>query len=147
MSNKKLYRSNKQRVLAGVCGGLAEYFDIDVTIFRLIWAVTFFMGGVGLLLYILAAIIIPKDDNTFDTVIIDEDGNETFVSGKRDTPNEKNNSLLFLGGFLIVIGGLILFDKVFPFRWLWNEIKDFGWPVLLILGGILILMTSFRNRE
>ncbi len=146
MSNKKLYRSKRQSVIAGVCGGLAEYFDIDVTIIRLIWAVAFFMGGVGLLAYIVAAIIIPKNENQ-GTVIIDEDGNEIYVSGGEDSSSVKNNSVLFLGGFLILLGGLVLFDKVFPFRWLWREIKEFAWPVLLIMVGILILMTSIRKKD
>jgi len=146
MSSKKLYRSKRQSVIAGVCGGLAEYFDIDVTIIRLVWVVAFFMGGVGLLAYIVAAIIIPKNENQ-GTVIIDEDGNEIYVSGGEDSSNVKNNSVLFLGGFLILLGGLVLFDKVFPFRWLWREIKEFAWPVLLILVGILILMTSIRKKD
>ncbi|EHF5324203.1 PspC domain-containing protein [Listeria monocytogenes] len=57
---KKLYKSSSQKMIAGVCGGIAEYFGIEVTIVRLIWlAATLFFGS-GILLYILAAIIIPK---------------------------------------------------------------------------------------
>ncbi|EAC6873591.1 PspC domain-containing protein [Listeria monocytogenes] len=57
---KKLYKSSSQKMLAGVCGGIAEYFGIEVTIVRLVWvAATLFLGS-GILLYILAAIIIPK---------------------------------------------------------------------------------------
>lgn len=56
---KKLYRSNRQRVIAGVCGGLAEYLDIDVVIIRLLWAAAVILGGSGILLYIIAALIIP----------------------------------------------------------------------------------------
>ncbi|EAE6662791.1 PspC domain-containing protein [Listeria monocytogenes] len=57
---KKLYKSSSQKMIAGVCGGIAEYFGIEVTIVRLVWvAATLFLGS-GILLYILAAIIIPK---------------------------------------------------------------------------------------
>ncbi|EAC8434663.1 PspC domain-containing protein [Listeria monocytogenes] len=57
---KKLYKSSSQKMIAGVCGGIAEYFRIEVTIVRLVWvAATLFLGS-GILLYILAAIIIPK---------------------------------------------------------------------------------------
>ncbi|HHW91228.1 MAG TPA: PspC domain-containing protein [Firmicutes bacterium] len=58
---KKLYRSEEQRMLAGVCGGLAEYFDLDVTIVRLALAFIIFFTGIfpGLIFYILAAVIIP----------------------------------------------------------------------------------------
>ena len=61
---KKLTKSNTNRVLAGVCGGIAEYFGCDPTIIRLLFiALSIFIGS-GLLLYILAAIIMPSADNT-----------------------------------------------------------------------------------
>ena len=54
---KKLYRSTENRVIAGVCGGIAEYFDIDPTLVRLAWVLFCVLGGSGLLAYIIAAII------------------------------------------------------------------------------------------
>jgi phage shock protein C len=58
---KRLYRSGKERILGGVCGGIGEYFDIDPTIVRLLW-VLFILGfGTGLLAYIIAWIIIPRN--------------------------------------------------------------------------------------
>ncbi len=57
---KKLYKSNTQKMLMGVCGGIAEYFSIDPTLVRLIWAVLCLWGGTGVLVYIIAAIIIPE---------------------------------------------------------------------------------------
>ena len=55
---KKLYKSNTQKMVSGVCGGIAEYFDVDPTIVRILFVIFGFGGGSGLLLYILAAIII-----------------------------------------------------------------------------------------
>ena len=63
MNGKKLYRSDENKMLAGVCGGIAEYFNIDPTLVRLGWVVFCALGGSGLLAYILAAIIIPRDDS------------------------------------------------------------------------------------
>ncbi|MEE0895085.1 MAG: PspC domain-containing protein [Bacteroidales bacterium] len=57
---KKLYRSNTDRKLCGVCGGLAEYFDIDPTIIRLIFIFLTLFGGGGLLIYLICALVIPK---------------------------------------------------------------------------------------
>ena len=57
--NKRLYRSKNSRMLCGVCGGIAEYFDIDPTLVRLGWALFCALGGSGILAYIIAAIIIP----------------------------------------------------------------------------------------
>ncbi|MCL2110471.1 PspC domain-containing protein [Microgenomates group bacterium] len=58
---KKLYRSNSNRMIAGVCGGIGEYFDIDPTIIRLGWVLLTFFGGSGLIAYIVCAIVIPKE--------------------------------------------------------------------------------------
>lgn len=58
---KRLYRSNDEKILAGVCGGIAEYFHIDPTVVRLLWIVLGMMGGGGIFAYIIAAIIIPKE--------------------------------------------------------------------------------------
>ena len=58
---KKLYKSNPTKMIDGVCGGIAEYFGIDPTVVRLIWALFSLMGGCGILAYIIAAIIIPRN--------------------------------------------------------------------------------------
>ena len=58
--NKKLYKSNTNKMLEGVCGGIAEYFGVDPTIVRLAWVVFCALGGSGILAYIIAAIIIPS---------------------------------------------------------------------------------------
>lgn len=60
MENKRLYRSSVNYMLAGVCGGIAEYFNIDPTLIRLAWVLFSVCGGSGVLAYIIAAIIIPK---------------------------------------------------------------------------------------
>ena len=59
---KKLYKSVKDRKLTGVCGGIAEYFDIDSNIVRIVWLILVLCAGTGLLAYIICAIIL--DDNT-----------------------------------------------------------------------------------
>ena len=58
---KKLYKSNTNRMINGVCGGIAEYFDIDPTLVRLGWVLFCAIGGSGFLAYIVAAIIIPRN--------------------------------------------------------------------------------------
>ncbi len=66
--NKKLYRSSKDVKLAGVCGGLAEYFNVDVTIIRLLWVAGSFMTALltGVIVYIICACIIHIDDGGID---------------------------------------------------------------------------------
>ena len=59
-SGKKLYRSTSNKMLAGVCGGIAEYFGIDPTLIRIGWVLFCAAGGSGFLAYLIAAIIIPR---------------------------------------------------------------------------------------
>jgi len=68
---KKLYRSKKDKMIAGVCGGIAEYFDVDPTLIRLLTVIFVLLGGAGVVAYIIAWIIIPKNpeqvsDDKFD---------------------------------------------------------------------------------
>lgn len=58
--NKRLYRSRDNSMIAGVCGGIGEYFDIDPTYIRLLWILFIFAGGSGILVYIIAWIVIPQ---------------------------------------------------------------------------------------
>ena len=60
MGDKRLYKSSENSMLCGVCGGIAEYFDIDPTLVRLAWVILTCFGGAGIWAYIIAAIIIPK---------------------------------------------------------------------------------------
>lgn len=61
---KRLYRSIRNKKIAGVCGGLGDYFDIDPTIIRLAWLALILAGGGGVLAYIIAWIIVPKETAT-----------------------------------------------------------------------------------
>ena len=61
MNGKRLYRSESNRMLCGVCAGIAEYFNLDPTLIRLAWALFCVLGGSGVPAYILAAIIIPPE--------------------------------------------------------------------------------------
>ena len=60
---KRLYRSSDRRILLGVCGGLADYFDVDATLVRLVFLALAFFGGSGILIYILMAIVMPSEEH------------------------------------------------------------------------------------
>ena len=61
---KRIYRSRSKKVIAGVCGGLAEYFGLDPVLIRLVWVVLVICAGTGILAYIIAWILIPKEQET-----------------------------------------------------------------------------------
>jgi phage shock protein C len=61
MEPKRLFRSKTDRVLGGVCAGLGNYFTIDPVLVRVLWVISFFVGGVGFLAYLIAWIIVPEE--------------------------------------------------------------------------------------
>jgi len=122
--NKRLYRSSTNKIIAGVCGGLGEYFAVDpvfVRIFAVLLAII--PHGFGLIAYIVAWIIIPKRDD----LLVEE------------APPAKEPQLstwnTYLPGVILIGIGLLLLAKEF---WYWFDWEDF-WPVLLIAGGLYMI--------
>ena len=63
---KRLRRSRTDKVIAGVCGGVGQYFNIDPVIIRILWLLSFFGAGAGLLAYIVAWLVIPEEDSAVE---------------------------------------------------------------------------------
>jgi len=73
-TNKVLYRDTKNGKIAGVCSGLAEYMDVDVSLIRIVWLFFVIFGGAGLLLYLIAALVIPaKSGDDVEIIVEDEE--------------------------------------------------------------------------
>ena len=97
MSKKKLYKSRKNKMVGGVCGGLAEYLNMDPTIVRIIAGVLCLVRGLGILIYLIMCIVMPYDDESFNdddmenlkSANIDpEEGKKTSSSKKADPEKE-----------------------------------------------------------
>jgi phage shock protein PspC (stress-responsive transcriptional regulator) len=69
METKKLYRSNTDKMIAGVCGGLGKYFDIDTTIIRIIFVFLLLTGSAGFWIYLIMMVIVPMEPGDSDEVI------------------------------------------------------------------------------
>lgn len=132
--SKKIYRSQTNRRISGVCGGLGEYFNIDPNIIRLFWLlVSISTGGGGILAYIVCTIIIPEDD---DSVIYYEDDDQSTFK----------NSTIFIGLALVVIGSILLTKMIWPqFYFKFHNLRRF-WPSLLIIAGIYILYKQYNRK-
>ncbi len=61
MTDRRLYRSSSNKKIAGVCGGIGEYFDVDPTLIRVAWIIFAILGGSGILAYLICMIVMPKD--------------------------------------------------------------------------------------
>ena len=86
MSKKKLYKSRKNKMIGGVCGGLAEYFNWDPTIVRIVAALLCLLRGAGFIVYLIACIVMPYDDADFS-----EDDTENLKSANIDEEEEKKS--------------------------------------------------------
>jgi len=117
-------------MIAGVCGGLAEYFDVDVTLIRLLAVVLAFIQGIGILFYILCWIIIPLKPLS--------SGEEEV---KVEESSEKSKANLVLGIIFIFLGFLLLLNYTFSFEFLRF------WPVVLIFLGIIFLIMGGKNEK
>lgn len=132
--DKKLKRSRTDRVIAGVCGGVGEYFNIDPVIVRIVWVILAFMpGGPGFLAYLICALIIPEDDGVIYQ-------NENKSSGVNT-----NNTSIFIGLALVIVGGFMLAKIIWP-QFAFKFINVFRyWPLLLIILGLYIIYNQ-RNK-
>ncbi len=130
---KHLYRSNKERMIAGVAGGLAEYFEVDVVLVRLLWVLAFFLGG-GFFAYLIAWIFIPEKNSP-------QTQEESFDTQPETDPEIKEKRLR-TGGFILIFLGLIfLFRELIPKQIFRNML-----PLALIILGIIILVRSFNYQ-
>jgi phage shock protein C len=135
MSTQRLYRSRINKVFAGVCGGMAEYFDVDPVIVRIIFVLLVFFGGSGIFLYIAAIIIIPQKPYS------PADFEKMPGTSSEQTQSSGSNARNWLGYVLVIAGGLILMGNlgVFDFFDHFDNVFEFVFPLLLILLGMAII--------
>ncbi|PWJ95911.1 MULTISPECIES: PspC domain-containing protein [Oceanotoga] len=89
--NKRLYKSISDRKISGICGGIAEYFNIDPTIIRLLFFALIFAGGFGIIAYIVGMIIIPEKTIIYGEKNFKEDFKEDFDYKKKYEEQNKEN--------------------------------------------------------
>jgi phage shock protein PspC (stress-responsive transcriptional regulator) len=134
---KKLRRTRYDNVVSGVAGGLAKYFNIDVTIVRALWLIGLFMIDGTFLVYLLCSMIIPKESvDTFEESTKDEKEKDPEYQAYK----ERKNKTLF-GLLLVGVGAVMAFNTIFP-----SFTDKFFWPVLFIGGGFLLLNRK-RNSD
>jgi phage shock protein C len=141
--NRRLYRCRHDRRLAGVAAGVAEYFDVDPTLVRVLWFLTIFLGGVGLLLYIGLAIIVPLEplsateaaDATASGEVVEPEGHRHPVRG--DGPW---TTIVGLG--LVFFGSLALLHSLLPAY----DIERYVVPAFAVGIGALLIARSIRRE-
>jgi len=143
---KKLYRSTKDKMLGGVAGGIAEYFEIDSTLIRVLFILVVFFGGSGIIAYIILWIVVPEQPYTipnFNSFSSErnENLNKTSDTFNQTQEQSRDNRSLWGGLILVTMGVLFLLD---------NYISRFNfsdyWPLILIGAGVGLLINAKKRN-
>jgi phage shock protein PspC (stress-responsive transcriptional regulator) len=134
---KRLYRSRENHIVGGVCGGVGDYFELDPVLVRLVWLIMILFGGIGILLYFIAWIIIPVDPDSVVT---------------KSSPNDHESATRgrFWWGLILLLMGIFIWGSQYT-QIYWPvipgvhvESRDLV-PIGLMLVGAYILFTFART--
>ena len=149
MENRRLSRNSMNRVIGGVCSGLAEYFGLDIALVRIAFVIAFLFASFGFWLYIILWIVLPVE------------GQQSTVNGQQSTVNSQQSTVnsqqsvsesesvskpeskvksIFAGSFVILIGLLFLVNNFIPINWVWKL-----WPLILVAIGVVMIVTASKK--
>jgi len=149
--NKRLTRSVKDKVIGGVAGGIAEYFEIDPVIVRVLFVVSLFFHGAGFIAYIVLWIALPEanyalesssitnvqNSNSSESQMKQDDAASAYFKRLEEKKIKRNRNL---GIVLLVLGCIFLADNFIPKI----RIADF-WPIILIALGLSMLLKAKKS--
>lgn len=162
---KRLYRSKRDCIIGGVAGGLAEYFDIDPTIVRILWVLLALADGIGVVAYIIAWIIVPADPHSESSERFEktEGIREEVMDKAREVearlkgeaspadesrpegpsaPGGDSSGARVIGIILVCVGALLLARNFWP----WLHLGAL-WPVVLVIAGVVLLASGIGGRR
>jgi phage shock protein PspC (stress-responsive transcriptional regulator) len=148
MNPRRLYRSSRDRQLAGVAAGMAEYFDIDPTVVRILWILSAFIGGFTIVLYVILAFVIPLDPAGATAPGSWPEAAGEMPAGSPDQrpdqrPRGRRNGAagIIFGVMLVVFGAIALVDALIP-AWAGSVVLG---PAFLLALGAALLVGSIRH--
>lgn len=166
--NRRLYRCRQDQRIAGVAGGMAEYFELDPSLVRILWVLSFFLGGVGLLLYIAMALVVPLEPEggvaLAGTPVADPTGEAADATGEAGAPSPTGwhsapaghrhstrgggrgdgRATTIFGIVLILFGSLALLDRLLP---AWADGGRFLGPAFIVGIGIILVASAVRRES
>ncbi|HOT32275.1 MAG TPA: PspC domain-containing protein [Petrotogaceae bacterium] len=152
--SKRLYKSRTEKVIDGVCGGIADYFGIDPTLVRLLWIASIFAGGAGIILYIIAMIIIPTEPYQQSQNSQAQSGSsynynpqtgekmyDVSSDGKVMRDNDESVSSMvkvIIGAVFLLMGMYFIANNFFNLSWFFNvSWKVFIGILFIAIGGVI----------
>ena len=166
MITKRVYRSQKEKVIFGVCGGIAEYFDVDPVIIRMLFVAFGFVWGASIAVYIILAFVLPENPHETHHHVDSEHSKEHHASQAADTTDRlvkdvresaehiankvhehlghhKHNrsGANILGIIIILVGLVLLVSHLNPF---FGMHLFYFWPLVIIVIGVFLVTRSRR---
>jgi phage shock protein C len=160
---RALFRSRDDRMIAGVAGGLAEMWDLDSSLVRIVWAILVpFTGGFALLVYIVMAVVVPEADEeaaaatadpTTDSADAARAGPADWSTTRREARAARRAARRVRGGALSGGSGGLLIGAILVLAGIYFLVRDYIpnfdvnwlWPAALIALGVVVLLSAFRG--
>lgn len=147
--DKKFARS-KDRKIAGVCGGIAEYLNIDPVIVRAVFLCLLFFGGSGFIIYLILLVVMPEQDPNYTGYVeVNEEEEEKKTENTEpenimnEIPKKALNTGSLIFGLLLILAGVFFFLRnFFPFFRF-----EYWFPLVLIVVGILLISFSKKSKK
>jgi phage shock protein PspC (stress-responsive transcriptional regulator) len=127
------------KVIGGVCSGLAEFFGLDVALVRIAFVIAFLFASFGFWLYIILWIVLPVDGQQ-STVNSQQSESEPVSESESVSKSESKVKSILAGSFVILIGLLFLVNNFIPINWVWKL-----WPLILVAIGVVMIVTSSKK--
>lgn len=147
MQQVRLMRSNSDKMIAGVCGGIAGYLGVDSIFVRLAFLVLFFASGIGLLIYLILMFIMPSETRRRSESVkilqenLDEYGHDINSNVRKIRAHPQGPAIA--AGLLIILGFYLLLGNFGWLAWIGSGIF---WSIILVGLGIYLMVRSKRER-
>jgi phage shock protein C len=143
MNPQKLWRKKDDKVIAGICSGLGQYFNSDPILFRFAFLALLFAGGSSIFIYIILWIVLPSEPIATKSETIYTETINASDAGNQINEIQSTDSTSLVFGLLLISGGvLLLLNNLIPYL----KIQKL-WPVILIMIGLGLLFNKKKNKN
>ena len=136
--NKRLERDSENKVLGGVCSGLADFFNLDVALVRIFFVIALLFASFGFWLYVVLWIVLPCRSQQVNETTRQQE-TEPTANSQQLSPSSKKTSI-FAGVAVIFIGLIFLVNNFLPISWIWKL-----WPLILVAIGVVMILNATKK--
>ena len=145
--NKKIYRDSENRVVGGVCSGLANYLNLDVALVRIAFVIALLFASFGFWLYVILWIVLPVNSQQVNETTRQQETEPTTNSqgsaaNSQQPSSSSKTTSVFAGIAVIFIGLIFLVNNFLPISWIWKL-----WPLILVVIGVVMIINAAKKGD